>query len=130
MGRGENRRRSSSSWQVQAPQKGGRALHRAEAWLPVCLTQEKLATKVRKKEITIRNLTTECERIRAKQALDELTAGQASTLARNERTIDLLKEEVRTLIAVLLDIANVAAAPSGARHIGGSARAVSSSTAV
>jgi hypothetical protein len=74
---------------------GGSALQRAEAWLPVCLSQEKLATKVRKKEITIRNLTTECERIRAKQALDELTAGQASTLARNERSIDILKEEVR-----------------------------------
>lgn len=56
--------------------------------------QDKLATKVRKKENTIRNLTTECERIRAKQATEELTAGQASTLARNARTIDLLKEEV------------------------------------
>ena len=74
---------------------GGGVLHRAEACVPVCCAQEKLATKVRKKEITIRNLTTECERIRAKQALDELTAGQASTLARNERTIDILKEEVR-----------------------------------
>jgi len=56
--------------------------------------QEKTATKVRRKEATIRNLTTECERIRAKGAHEELTAGQAATLARNERTIDVLKEEV------------------------------------
>lgn len=58
------------------------------------ILQDKVATKIRKKENTIRNLTTECERIRAKAATEELTAGQASTLARNERTIDLLKEEV------------------------------------
>ena len=58
------------------------------------LAQEKIAVKVRRKEITIQNLTIETERIRVKGANDELTAGQASTLARNERTMDLLKEEV------------------------------------
>lgn len=61
--------------------------------------QDKIATKVRKKELTVMNLTTETDRIRAKGANEELTAGQASTMARNERTIDILKEEVPPSLA-------------------------------
>lgn len=56
--------------------------------------QEKLAQKIRKKEHTMSCLQTESERINAKGSKDELTAGQASTLARNEDVIDRLKEEV------------------------------------
>ena len=44
----------------------------------------------------MRSLQIESERIRAKGSSEELTAGQASTLARNEQVIDRLKEEVST----------------------------------
>jgi len=60
----------------------------------VSAPQGKLASKIRKKEYTTRSLQIESERIRAKGGNDELTAGQASTLARNEQVIDRLKEEV------------------------------------
>lgn len=63
------------------------------------MVQEKSAAKIRRKEATVHNLTVETDRIRAKGANGELTAGQAATLARNERTIDILKEEVRPLPA-------------------------------
>ena len=62
----------------------------------VPVLQGKLAAKIRKKEYTMRSLQIESERIRAKGGNDELTAGQASTLARNEQVIDRLKEEVST----------------------------------
>lgn len=45
----------------------------------------------------MRSLQIESERIRAKGSNEELTAGQASTLARNEQVIDRLKEEVGSI---------------------------------
>ncbi len=48
----------------------------------------------------MRSLQIESERIRAKGGNDELTAGQASTLARNEQVIDRLKEEVSVSTSV------------------------------
>lgn len=45
-------------------------------------------------------LQTESERINAKGSKDELTAGQASTLARNEDVIDRLKEEVSSALCL------------------------------
>lgn len=44
-------------------------------------------------------LQIESDRIKAKGSGEELTAGQASTLARNEDVIDRLKEEVRSAFA-------------------------------
>ncbi|KAK9833306.1 hypothetical protein WJX81_005069 [Elliptochloris bilobata] len=66
--------------------------------------QQKLATKVRKRELRISNLQTEMERIKAKQGkMDELSAGQASTLARNEAAIDKATEELEELEEALCE---------------------------
>jgi hypothetical protein len=58
-------------------------------------SQAKLAEKIRKRTNRLTNLQTEAERIRAKQSkLEEMTAGQASVLARNEQEMDRITEEV------------------------------------
>lgn len=64
--------------------------------------QQKLADKIRRQEQKIHNLNTETDRIKAKQSdAQELTSGQASTMARNEQVIDTLTEEVDDLDEVL-----------------------------
>ncbi|DBB07161.1 TPA: hypothetical protein ACH3X1_011731 [Trebouxia sp. C0004] len=64
--------------------------------------QQKLADKIRRQEQKIHNLQTETDRIKAKQSdAQELTSGQASTMARNEQVIDTLTEEVDDLDEVL-----------------------------
>ncbi|KAL0018195.1 hypothetical protein WJX79_010675 [Trebouxia sp. C0005] len=64
--------------------------------------QQKLADKIRRQELKIHNLQTETDRIKAKQSdAQELTSGQASTLARNEQVIDTVTEEVDDLDEVL-----------------------------
>jgi hypothetical protein len=51
-----------------------------------------------KREYKIKNLRTECDRISAKEKSEGgLTAGQASTLVRNERAIAALQEEVEEI---------------------------------
>ncbi|KAK9805589.1 hypothetical protein WJX72_006586 [[Myrmecia] bisecta] len=60
--------------------------------------QTKLADKIRKWENRIRNLQTETDRIKAKQTeMNELTAGQATQMARNEAEVDRLTEELDDL---------------------------------
>lgn len=64
--------------------------------------QQKLADKIRRQELKIHNLQTETDRIKAKQSdAQELTSGQASTMARNEQVIDTVTEEVDDLDEVL-----------------------------
>ncbi|KAK9842408.1 hypothetical protein WJX84_012265 [Apatococcus fuscideae] len=60
--------------------------------------QQKLATKLRRLENRVMNLSRELERIRAKQTqYEEMSAGQASTMARNETEIDRSTEEMEDL---------------------------------
>eukprot|EP00877_Chromochloris_zofingiensis_P009069 jgi/Chrzof1/4415/Cz14g12090.t1 len=60
--------------------------------------QEKLVDKIRKREYKINNLRTEMDRISAKEKSEGgLTAGQASTMVRNEKAIEALTEEIEEL---------------------------------
>lgn len=52
----------------------------------------------RKREYKIKNLEAECAKIAAKEKSEGgLTQGQASTLVRNERALDALREELEEL---------------------------------
>jgi len=71
--------------------------------------QQKVAEKIRKKERKIEHLKRENEKILAKRKEkeshfeDSLSAGQISTLARNEREIDLVGEQIEDLEENLVD---------------------------
>jgi hypothetical protein len=66
--------------------------------------QQKLADRVRKLEARVGNLSREAERIRAKQTrMEELSAGQASTLARNEAEVDRAAAEGEEVEGALAD---------------------------
>eukprot|EP00890_Picochlorum_soloecismus_P005208 jgi/Picsp_1/5689/NSC_03048-R1_adaptor protein kanadaptin len=71
--------------------------------------QQKIAEKIRKKERKIEHLKQENEKILAKRKEkeshfeDSLSAGQVSTLARNEKEIDLLVEQIEDFEENLID---------------------------
>ncbi|KFM25037.1 Kanadaptin [Auxenochlorella protothecoides] len=66
--------------------------------------QQKLATKIRKLELRCATLQTESERIKAKQgSMEELSAGQATTLLRNEQEVDRATAEMEEMEETLLE---------------------------
>lgn len=66
--------------------------------------QQKIADKIRKRELRIQNLQKECDRIRTKErAMEELSAGQASTLVRNEQEMDKAVAEMEELEETLVE---------------------------
>ncbi|GAB4814362.1 hypothetical protein N2152v2_001408 [Parachlorella kessleri] len=66
--------------------------------------QQKVADKIRKREARIQSLQREIDKIKSKQvAMEELTAGQASTLVRNEQEIDKSMAEMEDLEETLCD---------------------------
>eukprot|EP00887_Chlorella_sp_A99_P004998 scaffold4.g4998.t1 len=66
--------------------------------------QQKLAEKIKKRELRAQHLQRENEKIRGKEkSMEDLTAGQASTLVRNERVIDESLAEIEELEEQLCD---------------------------
>eukprot|EP00878_Enallax_costatus_P023914 GHUV01025478.1.p1 GENE.GHUV01025478.1~~GHUV01025478.1.p1 ORF type:complete len:446 (+),score=174.04 GHUV01025478.1:427-1764(+) len=66
--------------------------------------QQKLLDKIRKREYKIKNLEAECAKIAAKERSEGgLTQGQASTLVRNERALEAIREELEELEEQLTD---------------------------
>ncbi|KAF8062663.1 SLC4A1AP [Scenedesmus sp. PABB004] len=60
--------------------------------------QTKLLDKIRKREYKVKNLEAECAKIAAKERNEGgLTQGQASTMVRNERALEALREELEEL---------------------------------
>lgn len=60
--------------------------------------QQKIADKIRKRELRITHLQRESEKIQAKQkSMEELSVGQANTLARNEEEIEKAMVEMEEL---------------------------------
>ena len=66
--------------------------------------QQKIADKIRKRELRIVHLQKESEKIQAKQrSMEELSVGQANTLARNEEDIEKAMVEMDELEDQLMD---------------------------
>ena len=65
--------------------------------------QQKLADKIRKRESRIEHLSREIENIRAKQGMEELSSGQATTVMRNEGSIEVVSKEIEELEDLLCD---------------------------
>jgi len=65
--------------------------------------QQKLADKIRKRESRIQHLSKEIENIRAKQGMEELSSGQATTVMRNEGSIEVARQEIEELEDLLCD---------------------------
>ncbi|CAL8465521.1 g5057 [Coccomyxa elongata] len=82
--------------------------------------QQKIADKIRKREARITNLQRELDKIKAKQtAMEELTAGQAAVLVRNEQDIDRTTEELEDLEETLNE--SIADSLRGAKQKAGGA---------
>lgn len=67
--------------------------------------QQKLADKIRNKESRIEHLSREIENIRAKQgnSVEELSLGQATTVMRNEGSIEVARQEIEEFEDLLCD---------------------------
>ncbi|PRW44332.1 Kanadaptin isoform B [Chlorella sorokiniana] len=66
--------------------------------------QQKIADKIRKREARVQHLQREIDKIKAKEKeMEELSAGQASTLVRNEQEIDKSMAEMEELEEQLQD---------------------------
>lgn len=80
--------------------------------------QQKFADKIRKREARIMNLQKESEKIQLKQrSMEEMSAGQASALARNEEEVEKAMIEIEELEDQL--VASIEDSISGKKKIAG-----------